>query len=57
MQIFHLNMGKKIAMNFPNAKTEEWRVLSLDEQIMFMEKMLHKKYLRMTIQIKVEDEI
>jgi hypothetical protein len=50
-------MGKKIAMNFPNAKTEEWRVLSLDEQIMFMEKMLHKKYLRMTIQIKVEDEI
>jgi hypothetical protein len=39
-------MGKKIAMNFPNAKTEEWRVLSLDEQIMFMEKMLQTSYIK-----------
>jgi hypothetical protein len=37
-------MGTQFAMNFHNARTEKWRALSLDEQIMFMEKMMQTTY-------------
>jgi hypothetical protein len=37
-------MGTKFAMNFPNAMIKKWRVLSSNEQIMFMEKMTQTTY-------------
>jgi hypothetical protein len=53
-------MGTKFVMDFPNSRTEEWKVLTSNEQIVFMEKMsniIHKKYLTMIIQNKVEEKI
>jgi hypothetical protein len=37
-------METKFAMNFCNARTNEWRALSSYEPIMFMEKMMQTTY-------------